>query len=86
MGLREQLGFEKNGDTWSLSASGRDKAKSASIKRIEHFISEANIALNETNGQNLIFNRTWGSKIIESAFNFGFINQNEKNDYKNRLG
>jgi|GEM_PF-2763804 len=86
MGLKEQLGFEKNGDTWILSNSGIDKAKTASIKRIEHFISEANIAFNEENGQNLIFNRTWGSKIIESAFDFGFINQNEKNDYKNRLG
>jgi len=86
MGFKEQLGFEKNGNTWILSNSGMDKAKAASIKRIEHFISGANIALNEADGQNLIFNRTWGLKIIESAFDFGFINQNEKNDYKNRLG
>ena len=32
-----------------------------------------------------MFNKTWGLKMIESAFDFGFINQDEKNDYKNRL-
>jgi|688.fasta_scaffold289374_2 hypothetical protein len=85
MGLKNQLGFEKNGNNWELSISGREKAREASIKRIEHFIEEAGKALQEADDTKLEFNKIWGLKIIESAFNYGFINQNEKNDYKNRL-
>ena len=85
MGLKEQLGFEKNGNNWELTVSGREKAKTASIKRIEHFIEEANNALQGADSEKLMFNKTWGLKMIESAFDFGFINQDEKNDYKNRL-